>query len=439
MSNLPTVRQTSGLAIHAGPTVLGERSVRIPTSGKIRSGIMVLTKAGAAREGAQKAYDDGVARGLKWSDIEKAIRAACRMSDQDKSPLTPKNAPYFTVRPSDFTIPETAARILELYGEDRGEGRHLYRFPVVLPVDNWQAVLPHALKAYRRNELVYWSEYGPDGVRYCMQKQGLVKDERSNRHVRPFGGRPTVMRDVPGGRCDPENCPQYQAQPQQCKLSGSFIFYIPGIIGAGAFELPMTSFYGLQGIRQQLELMAYARGRISGTYNGQPMFYLLKRQEEVAMLDLESGEPKRVKQWIPTIEGAIDMTKMLTAPEADDEELPALGQAAVAVLEGPADGELLAAAGDDIAEAEFEEPPRASSLPSDDGGPSVKELQRSIKARAGVLDLPWDAYKAYATRKQGAGWEDDRKRLAAVLDELTSTTPATRAALLERIELDEDF
>lgn len=434
MSNLPTVRQTSGLAIHAGPTVLGEKSVRIPTSGKIRSGIMVLTKAGAERPGAQKAYDDGVARGMKWSDIEKAIRAACRMSDQDKSPLTPKNAPYFTVRPSDFTIAETAARILELYGEDRGEGRHLYRFPVVLPVDNWQAVLPHALKAYRRNELVYWSEYGPDGVRYCMQKQGLVKDERSNRHVRPFGGRPTVMRDVPGGRCDPERCPQYQAQPQQCKLSGSFIFYIPGIIGAGAFELPMTSFYGLQGIRQQLELMSYARGRISGTYNGQPMFYLLKRQEEVAMLDLESGEPRRVKQWIPTIEGAIDMTQMLTAPEVDDDELPALGQAAVAVLEGPADG-------DDIAEAEFEEPPRAPPPPSDDddGGPSVKELRRAMQVRAHELGLQWDRYKAYASRKQGAGWEDDRKRLADALSELTSTTPATRAALLASIQLDEDF
>jgi len=438
MSNLPTVRQTSGLAIHAGPTVLGEKSVRIPTSGKIRSGIMVLTKAGAERSGAKKAYDDGVARGMKWGDIEKSIRAACRMSDQDKSPLTPKNAPYYTVRPSDFTIHETAGHILELYGEDRGEGRHLYRFPVVLPVDNWQAVLPHALKAYSRSELVYWSEYGPDGVRYCMTKQGLVKDERSNRHVRPFGGRPSVMRDANGGRCDPERCPQYQAQPQQCKLSGSFIFYIPGIIGAGAIELPMTSFYGLQGIRQQLELMGYARGRISGTYEGQPMFWLTKRQEEVAMLDLDTGGSKRVRQWIPVLEGAIDMTKMLTAPEIEAEDLPAMGQSAVAVLEGAVSGELLPAAGDDIADAEYEEqPPPPSS--DDDGGPSVRELQRSIKARAGVLDLPWDAYKTYATRKQGAGWEEDRKRLAAVLDELIATTPATRAALIERIQHDEEF
>lgn len=432
--NLPAVRQTSGLAIHAGPTVLGEKQVRIPTAGKIRPGIMVLTAKGAARDGAKEAYSAGVLAGKPWGAIEKDIRQACKMEDKDPSPLTPKNAPYFTVRRTDFTMPEIADRILEMYGEDRGEGRHLYRFPLVLPVDNWQAVLPHALKSYKRAELVYWSEYGADNVRYCMTMSDLAKDEKSQRHVRPFGGRKPALRKENDGRCDPEACPQYQAQPQQCRLSGSFIFYIPEIPGSGAIELPMTSFYGLQGIRQQLELMGHIRGRISGTYQGKAMFWLAKVQEEVSMLDMETGKAKRVKQWITRLEGNVDMTAMLTGPEDDHEELAA---AAVVALEGPS-----GPADDDITDAEFVEGSPAETVDTEtgeivatgDGGPTIDELKSSIQACTRSLRIPWTEFSTYATEKYLDGWKDDRARLAKVFDELQAVDDDGRDAYYEKIK-----
>ena len=424
-TNLPTIRQTTGLAVHAGPTVLGEKQVKIPTAGKIRPGIMRLTNAAAENPDAVLAYERGVAAGKTWDAIGLDVKRAMRLGDGAKSPLTPQNVPYFTVRRADFSMPEIADRIMDLYAEDRGEGRHLYRFPIVLPVDNWQAVLPHALKSYRSSELVYWSEYGPDGRRYCKTKQPLRKDERAQRFSRPFGGRATMLRPDNNGLCDPEKCPEYQATPQQCRLSGSFIFYIPHVPGAGALELPMTSFYGLQGIRQQLELMAYLRGRISGTYQGQPMFYLTKRQEDVSMLDLNTGKPKRVKQWITIIEGAVDMTAMLTAPEEDDPPSP---ESAAAVLEGPRaiEGEVLPA---DDEEPEFEAPTDIENdAPGEgndtDGAPTVEELQKEIRARTRELGLSWLIFEPYATGKWRDGWKTDVRRLARVLDELSAVTDA---------------
>jgi len=280
----------------------------------------------------------------------------------------------------------------------------------VLPVDNWQAVLPHALKSHKANELVYWSEYGPDNVRYCMMRAPLVKDEQSKRFVRPWGGRSTVHRPDNGGRCDPEQCPQYQASPQQCRLSGSFIFYIPKVPGAGAIELPMTSFYGLQGIRQQLELMAHARGRIAGLYNGAPMFWLAKREDEISMLDMETGLPKRVKQWITVLEGAVDMTALLTAPEDDHDELAAT---AIEVLEGP--GQTFE---HDVPGVEVVDEETGEVIQQDDA-PTFEELRASIRHQVtrGLL-IQWADFKPYAAHKWGEGWEHDVKRLASIFDEV---------------------
>lgn len=72
-----------------------------------------------------------------------------------KTPLVPCNVPWFTVRPQNFPNPEIAAQILEAYGEDRGEGRHLYRFPVVLPFDYWQILMPHELATWGAHEKRY--------------------------------------------------------------------------------------------------------------------------------------------------------------------------------------------------------------------------------------------------------------------------------------------
>lgn len=394
---LATVRASTGLAIHGGPTVLGERQARIPTAGKIRPGIKVLTAAAAKNPKAVEAYTAGVAAGKPFNVVEQDIKRACGMKDDDRSPLTPKNVPYFTVRPGDFTMPEMAARLLELYGEDRGEGRHLYRFPAVFPVDSWQVVLPHALKAWSRAGLQFWSEYGSDGRRYCKTHQAVPMDEKSKRARRVFGGRPVVLRDWNNGLCDPEQCPEYQKSV--CKLSGELLFYVPGLPGTSALTLPMTSFYAMQGIRQQLELMTYIRGRISGTNNGEPMFAIAKRLEEVSMIDPETGLSKRVKQWITVLEGRADMTRLLDAPE---EEEPA-GAVAVAALEGGV-----------VIDGTAEQAEETGTQPE---GLSLADAKAFIAERLRCLRLQWAAFEPYAERKW-PGWLADLALATRVLDEL---------------------
>ena len=111
------------------PTLLGQGPVRIPAGGKIRAGIKVLTKKAAEQPKAKEIYERGVAANHSFEDIERAISEAV---PELKTPLIPKNVPWFTVRGQDFPNPETARQILEKYGEVREDGvRRLYRFPVV--------------------------------------------------------------------------------------------------------------------------------------------------------------------------------------------------------------------------------------------------------------------------------------------------------------------
>ena len=109
----------------ASPTVLGQGPVRIPTGGKIRAGIKVLTRKAAEHPKAKEIYERGVAANQSFDAIERAISEAV---PELKTPLIPKNVPWFTVRPDDFSNPEIANQILTAYGEDRGDGKkRLYR------------------------------------------------------------------------------------------------------------------------------------------------------------------------------------------------------------------------------------------------------------------------------------------------------------------------
>lgn len=426
---IATVRASGGLAIHTGPTVLGERQVRLPTAGKIRPGIKVLTATAAKNPQAQAIYKAGMAAGKPFGAMEAEIRAACDV----KWPLTPKNTAYFTVRPCDFAVPEMAARIMDLYAEDRGEGLHLYRLPVMFAIDSWQAVLPHALKAWSRSELLYWSEYGPNEKRYCKQFAAVPIDPKSKRAHRSFGGRRTTLRAENEGVCDPDKCAEYQAGA--CKLNGALIFYVPGITGAGAIELPMSSFYALQGMRQQLELMLYMRGRLRGFE-----FLLTKQQKEVSMIDLETGKPKRVKQWISVLEAPIDVTKLLTAAEGEGDEAEEHAvESAVAVLEGR--GEIIEEEEEEEDDQEADEkdddkddeeerregnhevtPTVILTIPS--GAPTMAELQARIKTRMHDLALTFRECAPHWVRMWGDKWSTDTEALAAIVDGLEAVENA---------------
>ena len=123
----------------ASPTILGRGPIRIPTAGKIRAGIKVLSRKAAQHSRAREIYEKGINEGAPFDAIERAIVQAV---PELTAPLVPRNVPWFTVRESDFANGELARQIMDAYGEDRGEGRHLYRFPVIFPSDHWQTVMP---------------------------------------------------------------------------------------------------------------------------------------------------------------------------------------------------------------------------------------------------------------------------------------------------------
>ena len=117
-STQPVVTLNGGATVM--PTVLGHGLARIPIGGKIRAGIKVLTKKAAGEPKAKAIYDQGVAAGHSFEQIERAITDAL---PELKTPLVPRNVPWFTVRAQDFPNPDIAREILGAYGEDRGEGR----------------------------------------------------------------------------------------------------------------------------------------------------------------------------------------------------------------------------------------------------------------------------------------------------------------------------
>lgn len=419
MSTALTVHTTQarGLAIHDGPSVLGEKSVRLPTCGAIRPGIMRLVKEFESKE-ATAAYARAAASGVSWDKVEEEVRRAIGLSREQRksSILTPQNTPYFVLRKGDFTMPEIAARILDLYGEDRGQGRQLYRFPVVFLIDSWLTVLPHEFGVYRGKQKVFWSKYGDDGVRYCMTQGKAEYDEKAKRYHRPFGGVQPQLRDWNDGKCAPDDCPEYQAG--QCKMRGRLHFCIPGVPG-GMLWMPTTSFYGLDQMRSQMLTMLHTRGRMTSRANEPPMFYLTKREAEVSNLDLKTGERKRVKQLLPWLELGVDFTQLLEAPEPAD-----VVEHATGVLQG----EVTQQFDDDIPGEARGLDPREDiiDVEDEDDGPTVAELQTAIRQRVTRgLGIQWETFKPYALEKWGDGWRDDVKRLAAIRDEVESVTVDT--------------
>jgi hypothetical protein len=396
-SALPTA------TLHGGPsaraTLLGQASARIPTAGKIRAGIKVLSKRAAGVPRACEIYESGLRDGHSFDRIEQALAEAL---PQLKNPLVPRNVPWFTVRAQDFGNPALARELIEAYGEDRGEGRHLFRFPVVFPSDHWQTVMPHELAAWGTHDKRYWSAYAPDGrVRHCMCHAPVPVDAQGRRVVRLFGGRKTVMREVNGGVCEPEACHEYQQR--ECNLTGRFLFFVPGIRSLSAFELHTTSFYAMNAAIQKFATVAFLRGgRISGFLDRQRTpFFLSKRLMEVSHID-EQGRAVRVPQWIIDLEAPVDVGALLRERE-DDEAVVMQAQASCGVLEGGLAG--AAAVATEAMDAEA-----ATSR----GEPTLDK----VLSLAGGYGIPTSDFEAYAGRRWGPGWKLNPQGWRPAWDEL---------------------
>ncbi len=409
-------------------TLLGQREPRIPTAGKIRAGIKVLTKKAASDPRVKALYDDGVVSNATFEEIERRIIEAFPGIE---NPLVPKNVAWFTVRPSDFPNPAIADQILAAYGEDRGDGvRRLYRFPVMFPADRWQAVMPHELACWSRNEKRYWSEYGTDGhTRYCKMHAPARIDDRTRRVVRTFGGRGTQLRPENDGRCDPENCPEFQGR--QCNLTGRFIFYIPGIKSLDAFELHTNSFYALSRAIERFETIAFLRGgRLAGFLDRQHTpFFLTKKLREVSHLDPKTGQPVRSAHWIIELEAPVDVSALLI--EHDRDAAIQLADDAVRTLQGePPQVRCAPASPASPSATELIEPhdahadaPRSHAITDNDATKATSEASTgtgtgTIYALAATFGISQQRLDAYADWNLGVGWRRNAQGCARVLTEL---------------------
>ncbi|WP_326533677.1 recombination directionality factor [Pseudorhodoferax sp.] len=400
MVNAVVTVQGGSLALH---TLLGQGPARIPTGGKIRPGIMVLTRRAADLPGAKDIYTVGVAAGHSFEQIERALLEA---NPHCKTPLVPRNVPWFTVRAGDFSNPEIAAQILDAYGEDRGHGRRLYRFPVVFPSDHWQTVMPHELAAWGAHEKRFWSQYSADGrVRHCMRHAPVPVDDTGRRTIRIFGGRKAVQREANGGICDPEACPEYQAK--QCNLTGRFLFFIPGIRSISALELPTSSFYAMSNAVQRFQAIAQMRGgRISGFLGpGRASFFLTKVQRDVPHID-EHGRAVRVPQWIIELEAPVDVTALLRDQE-DDETAIRQAMLATQILEGA----------DALCDAEVAQPGADAGAAPRASDPDEPTMDRCV-AKATAMGIDPKRFQDYAARRWGSGWSEQLRCRRSAWDEL---------------------
>jgi len=401
----------------ARPSVLGQRAGRIPTGGKIRAGIKVLTKTAAALPGVRKLYDDGLASGMSFEQIEQLIRKAY---PHVGTPMAPKNVPWFTAHPGDFANRAVADRLLDLYGEERADGvRRLYRFPVLFPADQWQVVMPHELVAWGASGRKFWSEYSADGqTRHCM-RYAAPAQTNSRRVVRVFGGRRPELRPDNGGLCEPQQCEQYQSKA--CNLSGAFIFYIPGIASLDAFELHTNSFYALSRAIEKFDTLgALGNGKISGFLDQHgATFVMTKQLRQVSHIN-EHGQPERTEHWLIELEAPIDMGALLRG--ASDRHLLERGTAAALMLEGPEASpatmpplrQVLAAT---VAVAEQEAPAERQPADPPDELARIREL-----ARAGGAEP--ESYLQDVDQRLGQGWRRNRRARTAVEEELTAASAA---------------
>ena len=385
-------------------TILGQSSGRIRSGGKIRAGIKVLTKAAARNEDVKRIYDEGVAKGLAFDDIEKQIKNA--FPTLPGTPLVPKNPPFFTVRPGDFANPKVAEQLLKVHGEDRGDGLRLYRFPVVFPSDRWQDVLPHSLRVWGSSGLKFWAEYSEDGTqRHCM-RYAAPAQAGNGKVVRLFGGRRTEARCA----CVPEECAEYQGR--QCNLQGSLIVYVPGVESVLPLEIATQSFYGMSDMINTMRNVAFMRGgRISGVLDRDGRtFYLTKQLKTVTHID-DAGQPARVDHWLMTLEAPIDVVALLRAQ--DDETLRLTADEAASVLS--------------VGSVERVEPATQVEAANAAGGSEGAGLVRD--AQPGAQPAAQSPAATIEPTGQDAGAQATKRRLDAEPRKEASRSPAAEATV----------
>lgn len=374
-------------------------------SGKIRPGIMVLTKKASENSEAVVLYKDGVAKGKSFEQIAEDLQKRFGQNGM----MRPINVPYFTVRAEDFPMPEIAQLIMDKFGEDRGDGKRLYRFPIVFGFDELNKILDFRFVMFTKSGMQYWSDESPDGnSRLCRTFAPIVI--KNNKAVRTPGGREVVNRADNKGICNPISCHEFQTN--QCKMRGRLLFYIPGIPGAGMFELPTGSKnFGLESEKTLTDILSATGGTLRGLSTDRPVFWLTKKlKKDMPMIDWEKGTTTRTDQWIIEIEADLDMGNIIDNPA----HLQIAANKAANLLLGHgnqsqemSDVKLLGDTPVDV--SQFNEVPKEWTISS---------LRTEIAARLDELDLLPEEFGKYASEIWGVEWSKNLEKLTTAYDEI---------------------
>jgi len=371
---------------------------QIKHAGKIRPGIKVLTNAAQQNPRAVQIYNDGVAKRLKFSEIEKKIKDATNM---EKSPMFPRNTQYFSVAASDFGMPEIAQMIVDHYGEVR-EGdpeKRLYRFPVVFHSDDLGEIYPNQFKRHG-GDPNYESHYGLDGVRYCRYLPEISAEqlaENKTRRIKKMPRREKVIR----GKCEPGICHEFQQG--QCKFRGRLMFYIPKIPTTGLMVMETSSEYAAEGIWTDLQRILDALGtipRMNPYKPDAPVFYITKVLEQRTYFD-EQGIKKTGNQWVPKLQADIDIGQILQTGRTIALPAASTPVAWLATPKGMPSAALLPAlAIESSAQAPATDAAGQGGSGSEDPG---EQLEQLIEA----MELDEEVAMKYFDIKISEGWESD--------------------------------
>jgi hypothetical protein len=382
-------------------SIFEERTPRPPVIGKIRLGTQVLSRAASQNPDAVKLYDEFLLRGESFDTIGRTITERFRI----KNPLAQKNLPHFICRRSDFQNPDVADEILRIYGEDRGDGRKLWRFDALFAFDDWLHNVPNELAVWAASGRQYFSEYDVDGTRYCKMPVTPANDPHSQRVKRHFGGRTIVIRRddaIPDGVCQPLQCPQYQGNT--CNLDASFFFVIPEIKGLGLIRMPTRSIYAVINARSALQTVASARGgKIAGT-----RFSMEKRQVEISRI--KDGIPMRQKQWIPLLDSKIDLGALLERRDAEQGALEQANRTATLLSGAASVGEPAPAHDASSSEHERDEQTDVEDLRHQ----GIDLLQRLGFAS----EQQQNQYRRFAAHEYGRGWSSAPEKMLHAIDDL---------------------
>lgn len=394
--------------------------------GSIRLGKKAMTNAAKQNPRAVEIFEEGEKAGLPYKTIEASLERECQI----RHGLYPVNTEHFTIRESEFNDPRQVKKMLELYGEDRGDGLKLYKFPVVFPWDDINQVMPHRFSAYRARQIDYFSEYDTEGNRYCMQYVAPEMSELSTRAKKFFGGRPKRMRQDQfiSSACIPENCPQYQKG--ECSLDLKLQFLIPGIQGAGVFEGHSTSQMSLQNWYSTLSLVMGTQGTLRNI-----TFELTKKLMEISYVN-DKGGTEKSKQWITVLNSDISLPELMLQSDASKSTQLRL----VASAENAAN-----ALCDDKNEVVITEPSELEknrrfellqSYLKDVKNSDRPMLEKSLGSLAGYLkylNVKQEKFSIYAAACYSDDWSKNQKTVDRLIDLVASKTEKEMHHLVSQI------